>query len=71
MKTYEEYSVKIQEALKVAKKGTSLCSSNPEMFNFNWNIGHVNQQDWNNAVEDGIQKNQGDDERIRNRKLGF
>ena len=56
MKTSEEGTSKIQKALKVAKKGTSLSSSNPEMFNFNWNIGHVNQQDLNKAVEVGIQK---------------
>ena len=56
MKANAELNVEIQEALKVAKKGTSLSSSNPEMFYFNWNIGHVNQQDLNKAVEVGIQK---------------
>ena len=56
MKTNVEGNAKIQEALNVAKKGTSLSSSNPEMFNFNWKIGHKNQQDLNKAVENGIQK---------------
>ena len=56
MKTNEEDTTEIQEALKVAKKGTSLSSSNPEMFNFNWQIGRKKQQDLNEAIEVGIQK---------------
>lgn len=51
-----ETTIKVQQVLDVTKKGSTISSTQPTMYNFNWNTNGMKQEDLDKAANFSLQE---------------